>query len=349
MNSQNKAVLVGVDGTDASYKAVWWAANYADHAGFDLHIVCVYSLPDYAAASFDAANAATNGDATAHTDAQAILTKAKSIAAAQGVDAQTLVMTGDPVTVFTELSHNYHLIVIGNRTKAGLAGRMLGTTSSSLPAMAYCPIVVVPYTDDNDKQLYLENKITKVVVGSDESKWGLSALNIAAEFADSWGASLTVLSAVPIYAASSGIFSLTLSEEDTERVFDSYLDDLRTRVAPIRKAYPNLVLDLKVVGGSAVDALIKASVTHNIVVVGSRGRGGFTGLLFGSTSQSLIQHAEAPVYVVPRKYVETVQATEDMRLAPIPFPEDIPSTPLADVEGIRRVDVTGGHDGSDAQ
>ena len=49
-----KAVLVGVDGSHASYKAVWWAANYAKHAGLQLQIVCAYSLPSYAAVSFDA-------------------------------------------------------------------------------------------------------------------------------------------------------------------------------------------------------------------------------------------------------------------------------------------------------
>ena len=41
----DKAILVGVDGSHASYKATWWAANYAKHAGLTLQIVCAYSLP----------------------------------------------------------------------------------------------------------------------------------------------------------------------------------------------------------------------------------------------------------------------------------------------------------------
>ena len=40
----DKAILVGVDGSHASYKATWWAANYAKHAGLTLQIVCAYSL-----------------------------------------------------------------------------------------------------------------------------------------------------------------------------------------------------------------------------------------------------------------------------------------------------------------
>ena len=50
----DKAILVGVDGSHASYKATWWAANYAKHAGLTLQIVCAYSLPSLCRRSFDA-------------------------------------------------------------------------------------------------------------------------------------------------------------------------------------------------------------------------------------------------------------------------------------------------------
>lgn len=116
----DKAILVGVDGSHASYKATWWAANYAKHAGLTLQIVCAYSLPSYAAVSFDATYTAMGDDNAAHNDAQEILSKAKAIAGEQGVEASTLIVTGDPASVFVELSRNYNLIVIGNRGKGGL-------------------------------------------------------------------------------------------------------------------------------------------------------------------------------------------------------------------------------------
>lgn len=187
MAKYDKAILVGVDGSDASYKAVWWAANYAHHAGLTLHIVCAYSLPSYAAVSFDVTYTSMGDDKAAHNDAQTILAKAKAIADEQGVQATTLIVTGDTASVFVELSHNYNLIVIGNRGKGGLAERMLGTTSSSLPAAAYCPVVVIPYTDDSGKVMHLNNRIRRVVVGADESRWGVKAIETAAEFADHWG------------------------------------------------------------------------------------------------------------------------------------------------------------------
>lgn len=320
---QEKAVLVGVDGSHASYKAAWWAANYAKHAGLQLQIVCAYSLPSYAAVSFDATYTSIGDDNAAHRDAQEILSKAKAVALEQGVDATTLIVTGDPSSVFVELSRNYQLIVIGNRGKGGLAERLLGTTSSSLPAYAYCPIVVVPYTDDDGQRIHLNNTITRVAVGSDESKWGLKALEIAADLADSWHAELDVISAVP---------SVQGAEGDTA-VMGSYMDDLEERVKPILKRLPDLNIHRTVVPGSAVDALTQASLNHDLVVVGSRGRGGFTGLLLGSISQGLLQHSSRPVYVVPRKYVEfsAAQVAEAQKQSE--------KASLDDISGVREVEV----------
>ena len=114
---------------------------------------------------------------------------------------------------------------------------------------------------------------------------------------------------------------------------DSYLDDLNTRIAPLMKTYPDLRINKTVVPGSAVEALTQASKTHDVVVVGSRGRGGFTGLLLGSTSQGLLQHAVSPVYVVPRKYVE---AEESGLKAAADAAE---STDVAEITGVERISV----------
>ena len=322
----DKAILVGVDGSHASYKATWWAANYAKHAGLTLQIVCAYSLPSYAAVSFDATYTAMGDDNAAHSDAQEILSKAKAIADEQGVEATTLIVTGDPASVFVELSRNYNLIVIGNRGKGGLAERLLGTTSSSLPAYAYCPIVVVPYTDDDGNLMHLNNTITKVAVGSDESKWGLKALEIAANFAAAWDAELDVISAVP-----------NMKGSDDEGVMASFKDDLEVRIKPLEEAHPDLKINKQIVPGPAVGALTKASYDHDVVVVGSRGRGGFTGLLLGSTSQGLLQHAVGPVYVVPRKYVEAAET----RLDTVPrSPAVVKPKALADIKGVEEVPVS---------
>ena len=153
--------------------------------------------------------------------------KAKAIADEQGVEAATLIVTGDPASVFVELSRNYNHRHRQSR-QGGLAERLLGTTSSSLPAYAYCPIVVVPYTDDDGNLMHLNNTITKVAVGSDESKWGLKALDIAASFANMWGAELDVISAAPKVQGSDG----------DKAVMESFMEDLEVRIKPIEESYP---------------------------------------------------------------------------------------------------------------
>jgi nucleotide-binding universal stress UspA family protein len=54
----------------------------------------------------------------------------------------------------------------------------------------------------------------------------------------------------------------------------------------------------RIVRGRPADALIKAAVGADMLVVGSRGRGGFRGLLLGSVSQSIAHHGDCPVVIV---------------------------------------------------
>ena len=165
-----------------------------------------------------------------------------------------------------------------------------------------------------------------MAVGSDESKWGLKALDIAASFANMWGAELDVISAAPKVQGSDG----------DKAVMESFMEDLEVRIKPIEESYPDLKITRTVVPGNAVQALTKASYDHDVVVVGSRGRGGFTGLLLGSTSQGLIQHAVGPVYVVPRKYVEAAES----RLDTVPSsPADVEPKPLESIGGVEELPV----------
>ena len=145
-------------------------------------------------------------------------------------------------------------------------------------------------------------------------------------FASSWKAQLDVISAVP---------NVKGAAED-KGVMDSYMDDLAVRIKPIEQAHPDLEIHKEIVPGNAVETLTKASYDHDVVVVGSRGRGGFTGLLLGSTSQGLLQHAVSPVYVVPRKYVEAAESQLDT----VPSsPADVPTKPIDDISGVEAVQV----------
>jgi nucleotide-binding universal stress UspA family protein len=75
-------------------------------------------------------------------------------------------------------------------------------------------------------------------------------------------------------------------------------DWLAESLAPYRDKYPSVVVHAKVVEGRAAQRLAELTSAASLAVVGSRGRGGVTGLLLGSVSQSLLHHADCPVAVV---------------------------------------------------
>jgi nucleotide-binding universal stress UspA family protein len=73
---------------------------------------------------------------------------------------------------------------------------------------------------------------------------------------------------------------------------------LDAAVEPIRKAYPELDIETRVLEGHPAPALVAASRTADLLVVGSRGHGQFAGMLLGSVSEYCVRNADCPVTVV---------------------------------------------------
>lgn len=303
-------VLAVVDGSTPSYKAVWWAANYAYHAQEDLQIICTLDPSKLVTAAFEEEHQVSEENDLINSRARQVLTKAKTIALSQGVSAKTFLTQGDPHKILIELSHSYHLMVIGNRFKGGLVDRLFGSTSSNVAAMAYCPIVVVPYSDEDDSPLHLKNTLTRVAVGIDDSFTSDKVLLIAAKFANSWDAELTVVSAIPQFTISAGQLPVVVGDEEMEHIFDVRSQELKEKIRPVQEMYPDLQLNLRIVGDSVVDTLVKATTRNDIVIIGCRGHAGIAGFLLGSTTQGLIERAQSPVYVVPKRFIDDMARAE---------------------------------------
>ena len=139
----------------------------------------------------------------------------------------------------------------------------------------------------------------RIVVGVDGSAPSEEALAFAIEEARRRDATLAVVHAymVPIAWAGLEVGMLTPMpdpqhlEEDARKVLDHVLED----------APDDVRIERVVVQAAASEALIDAAEDAELLVVGSRGHGGFYGLLLGSTSHQVVTHAPCPVTVVPHR------------------------------------------------
>lgn len=317
--TRSEVVLVGVDGSAASLHALDWATAYARRVGWALHIVCSYSLPSFTAASLDGGYAALD-DSTIQEGAKAVLVEAEARVADAGVRATTEVATGDAAGVLVELSADYGLAVVGTRGRGGFTERLLGTVSSALPAHAQCPVVVVPLRAENNRGVSWSDQgesggsaaqaepstvapgvaeireVRRIVVGVDGSPQAERALQHAIAQAKAWGAELTAVTGVPV--GNPGMLAWLPSTIDREQVLADIAAGMDVLIDRYEVENPGLRIRRIVLDGTGAELLTEFSTASDLIVVGSRGRGGFRGLLLGSTSQAVLHHSACPVLVV---------------------------------------------------
>jgi nucleotide-binding universal stress UspA family protein len=136
-----------------------------------------------------------------------------------------------------------------------------------------------------------------IVAAVDGSTSALDAVRWAADEAGRRGMSLRLLHAVNVAAlAYSGAFILPKDYcESMRQAGRTYLADA---LAAVRDAHPELEVETELVDRAPIPALVDASAKAALVVVGSRGLGGFTGLLLGSTAIATVAHGHCPVVAV---------------------------------------------------
>nr|WP_272954985.1 universal stress protein [Kribbella shirazensis] len=157
---------------------------------------------------------------------------------------------------------------------------------------APCPVVVVPAgwprrTDGPDE----------IVVGVDGSELSMAAIGFAFRYAEVMGGSVTALMAwhdpqstgpgdiVP------AVYDIDALEQDSAAVLGETL-------AGQAVDHPGVKATENLVRGPAANVLVDASRRARLLVVGSRGRGRFLGLMLGSVSRAVLHHAQCPVAVV---------------------------------------------------
>lgn len=280
------SVVVGVDGSEHSRRALEWAAAEARLRGAPLDIV--HAFP------FDVPRAA---GPSPYVDAatQSLLDVA---AQARQFDAQpltvsTAVVDGLPSRVLVEESRRCALLVMGSRGYGGFTRLLLGSTAVDVTANAACPVAVIPARDDSSSTL------SDVVVGVDESEGSERALEFAFSRAAQRRARLVAVHVWQLPTAYGAYGRAELLRTDPDRVEAKAPALLSRALRPWQQRYPQVTVARRAVMGQIVGELAEASRTQGeVVVVGARGRSVLAGTVLGSVSQGLLHHAAGPVVIV---------------------------------------------------
>jgi nucleotide-binding universal stress UspA family protein len=289
----NRPVVVGYDGSDGARTALDWAVDEAQRQKRPLHLV--YARPVPVRPAVPGYSFVEDGYLAELDDEQAqrVLTSGldRVQELAPGLEVRTSTPTGRASAVLVDASDAASCIVVGARGRGAVTTALLGSTSVDVAATARCPVVVV-------RQLPTPSATpARVVVGSDGSELSAAAIGEAFVQADARNLDLTVVQAWYLDTTTGGLAALGV-ESVRREVAEAERAAAAAAVAGWREKYPDVRVHLHVLQAHPVQALVEHSEGAELVVVGSRGRGGFGGLLLGSVSQGVLHHAHCPVMVV---------------------------------------------------
>ncbi|WP_327098116.1 universal stress protein [Nocardia vinacea] len=286
------AVVVGTDGSATADAAVRWAAETAARKG--RHLLIVHGL-DLAVTRAVLGSHLTRMSSVieamrGHGDH--ILAGARALACDIAPDRSvaTELSEANPAKSLIALSESAHLVVLGATRGVGSLAH-LGSRLLAVAGHGHGAIVVVPGTGEPT------HRGGPVVVGADGSPVGEAALGAAFAEASERNAELVTVHTWSdlTFGEYAGNSYLEIPIVDLEIAEHALLAE---RLAGWQEKYPDVTLTRKVSVAGPREQLAYWSKSAQLLVVGSRGRGGFRGLLLGSTSSWLVQHADCPIMVV---------------------------------------------------
>lgn len=286
-------IVVGVNGSHGSDLAVRWAAEASAQHRRPLRIV--YGIDLIAlSSSVDGHDIITPSiiDAVRERAATVLRDAAHSAReAAPDITIETDASDGSPARLLIDYSETAYMVVLGATVNAGTFAH-LGSTLLAVTSHGHGSIVVVR-TAEPDRLLRHDGP---VVVGIDGGPVSEPAIAVAFAEASSRGAELVALHSWSDWGAGefAGKPALPFDADEFETAESAILAE---RLAGWQEKYPDVTVTRKVYLAGPTEQLAQWSRSAQLVVVGNRGRGGFTGLLLGSTSNFLVQHAHCPVLI----------------------------------------------------
>jgi nucleotide-binding universal stress UspA family protein len=290
MSTQPSPIVVGYDGSPGSENALKWATAEAVREMAPLRIVEAFELVAFSRPS---PGHVVPLEALRSARMKGLEAVAESIRLQHpGLQVDTDLEGGSAAPALLEAAEHARLVVLGSRGLGGWSGLLVGSVAVQVTTHAHCGVVVIP----NVSNAHTHDNPT-VVIGVDGSKASAKAIEFAFDQAEALHARV-----VALHTSSSPF--LTYADGASMLQFDAQKIEAEGRllvaesVAGAAADHPDVQWTTELPSGSPAEALLRRSETADLMVVGSRGREGFTGLLLGSVSQSVLHHTQCPLAIV---------------------------------------------------
>ncbi|WP_167042680.1 universal stress protein [Salinibacterium sp. ZJ454] len=277
-------VLVNVvDSAEASGRALRFAIDQASGRGLGLHIIHVIDESIVKSRKTELLQAAS-------TRGEQVLAEATATVrtAAPALEVTSSIEQGDPMRVFTELSNDYELLVVGSDWQQRGSPSRRAVEALRIAAASDSPVAVIPDMDLTGR--------SGIVVGVDGSENSAHALQFAAAEAARTGQPLIAVHAwtLPVVPGAEFIDSASFYDDLSRDAADT----LENALEEVRAEYPKLTVQPVCFDGDATLALATEAERGTLVVVGSHGRSGVARLMLGSVSHGLLARLAAPTVIV---------------------------------------------------
>ena len=287
-----KPVVVGVDGSEESLRAVEWAALEARRRSSPLRIVSAPALVPrihgYNASPAAIANALRGIAARA---LNAAITRCDEVA--PRLPVTTDLLSGAPALAVADCGADASMLVVGARGAGGFAAMVLGSVSRYVATRAACPVVVV-----REESMALHREIA---VGIRDPQDTDHTLAFAFEEAALRRADLVAVhtwfwfpAALHLPAAGK-----ELRPTDPDRIAAEAASSLAAVLGGWREKYPGVQVRHDIIHGHPARVLASYSGRADLVVLGRHGHPADAGPGIGSIQHAVLDHAHGPVAVVP--------------------------------------------------
>jgi nucleotide-binding universal stress UspA family protein len=287
-----RRVLVAVDFSPASSRALEWAARQAARRGAELHVL--HAVDTYGALDIAVPVAVTEIMRNEAQERLAEVTRplrddVRAVFAAAEI--------GTPAGVLLDAVKRLgpELLVVGTRGLGGWQHALLGSTAHRLIAGAGCPVLAVHEHDAPPPDRPL-----RLVAGTDGSEESALAIRAAAQLFQLERGAVLVHAFQPPPLIDAGLAYGVVYDIGT-----AGRTAAKARLAgeAAKLAAEGVDVQPALRDGFAPDEILAAaqSLPADLIVMGSRGRGGLAHVLLGSTAERVVQRASMPVLVVPRR------------------------------------------------